>query len=124
MKRQTRLWLTILSTIILLSIIALFIFYQARKPGDTVSISQNGTLLYTLPLSQDTDLTIPAPNGGFNRVIIENHTVRIEEASCPDQICVRQGAISETGRPIVCLPNQLVLELHSDKSPELDGVTS
>ena len=39
--------------------------------------------------------------------------VFMEEASCPDQICVRKGPTNQTADPIVCLPNSLVVEVQA-----------
>ena len=49
-----------------------------------VQITQNGTVVGTYPLDQDTTLRVDSDNGGYNLVVIENHTVRVAEASCPD----------------------------------------
>ena len=37
------------------------------------------------------------------------------EASCADQLCVRQGEIERIGETIVCLPHRLLVEVNSDK---------
>lgn len=37
-------------------------------------------------------------------VTVRDAEVRIARSSCPDQICVRSGAL-RTGAPIVCAPN-------------------
>ena len=48
---------------------------------------------------------------GKNRLVIEGGKASIEEADCPDGICVKQGKISHTGQTIVCLPHKLVIEI-------------
>lgn len=50
-------------------------------------------------------------NGGTNILVIENGTARIDEADCPDKICVRQGEIHLTGQCITCLPNRLTVTI-------------
>ena len=44
-------------------------------------------------------------------VTIQDGMVFMEEANCPDQICVREGPTNQTADPIVCLPNRLVVEV-------------
>ena len=44
------------------------------------------------------------------------------QSSCPDLICVRHKAVSETGETIVCLPHKLVIEITGAPETELDGV--
>ncbi|HEY8362711.1 MAG TPA: NusG domain II-containing protein [Tissierellaceae bacterium] len=53
---------------------------------------------------------------GYNILEIGDGEVRVEEASCSDQICVYQGTISEPGEMIVCLPNLLVVEIKGTTS--------
>ena len=48
---------------------------------------------------------------GYNTIRVENGSVAIVEADCPDQICVNQGSISDSAVPIVCLPHRLVIQI-------------
>lgn len=47
----------------------------------------------------------------LNLIVIENNTVRCQEANCQDQICVNIGTLTSTAydTPIVCLPHQMVI---------------
>jgi hypothetical protein len=40
------------------------------------------------------------------------------EASCPDQLCIYQGAIDDNGGTIICLPNAVIIT--SDHNTEDD----
>ncbi len=56
--------------------------------------------------------TIPIEtNHGFNLIEVGDNEIRVIEASCPDQIDVKQGSISRIGETIVCLPNKMVIEI-------------
>ena len=57
-------------------------------------------------------------------VTIEDGFVFMEEANCPDQICVKHKPLNQTADPIVCLPNKLVVEvIASETENQLDGVS-
>lgn len=57
-------------------------------------------------------------------VVIQDGTVRVSEADCPDQICVRKGATNQTADPIACLPNGLIVEvIAGEDTSQLDGVS-
>lgn len=58
---------------------------------------------------------------GHNKVVIENGEVLMEEADCPDKLCISQGKISRTGQTIICLPNKTMVTIKGGKS-EYDGV--
>lgn len=60
---------------------------------------------------------------GRNVILVENNSVRVIEASCPDLLDVKQGAISKNGQTIVCLPNHLVIEVVEESETELDGIS-
>ena len=62
-------------------------------------------------LRQDADVEIRGINGGVNWLHIENGQAWVTEASCPDKVCVHMGKISQPGQTIVCLPNQVVIEV-------------
>ena len=82
---------------------------SAREPAIYVEVSINGQSVREFPLDEDTEYTIESENGGTNRLIIQDGAARIEEASCPDKICISQGSIRERGQTIVCLPNRVVI---------------
>ena len=49
--------------------------------------------------------------GGSNTILVEQGRIRVIEANCPDQVCVRQGAISGGYVPIACVPHGLVIDI-------------
>src|SRR5699024_9202117 len=61
---------------------------------------------------------------GYNLVELGDGEVRVIEASCPDQIDVKQGYISKIGETIVCLPNKLVIEIKGmDGDNDIDMIS-
>lgn len=44
-----------------------------------------------------------------NKLVIKDHIAYIEDADCPDRICVNSRSISNIGEAIVCLPNKVVV---------------
>lgn len=75
----------------------------------TAEIYLNGELLKTVSLDEDCEFTIECDNG-YNIIKIDNHSLQISAADCPDKVCVNTGAISGGAIPIVCLPHKL--EIH------------
>lgn len=84
-----------------------------RSPGGTVQVRVAGAVTAGYPLDRDASYTITGANGGTNLLVIEDGTARVEEASCPDGVCVHTGRIRRNGQSIVCLPNQVVVEIVS-----------
>ena len=48
----------------------------------------------------------------------------MEDADCPDRLCVKQGRIKKVGESIVCLPHKVVIEIVGEKEEAgVDAVT-
>ena len=66
------------------------------------------------------EFTITTP-WGYNTVEVGNNRIRIKEASCPDQICVKEGWIEKAGEMIVCMPNRVYIKIVA-KEREIDDI--
>lgn len=89
--------------------------FFASRPAVMVSVWVDGAETMTLDLNQDDDIVIENGNGQTNHLIIEDGKAFLTEASCPDKLCVRQGAISETGQTIACAPNRVSITIVGTK---------
>lgn len=106
----------LLLSIILLGVIMLAQGKLTAEKGDTVVITLDGNLYREYPLDTDTEIDI----NGTNTAKIENSSVYMKTASCPDHLCIHQGKISDSSKKIVCLPNKVTIEV--TKKSEIDKV--
>jgi hypothetical protein len=92
--------------LIAISIGGLFYTREALSQSSDVVIELSGKPQYTYPLNIDRTVSVEGPIG---KAIIEikGGKVRIAEAPCPNQICVKEGWVSRGA--IVCVPNRLVV---------------
>lgn len=100
--------------LLVLCAVAAAVLLRPKQPGTVARISQNGALLMEIDLSELTEpvtCTVEGENGLFNVIYAERDRIRMESATCPDQICVHQGWIYDSAMPIVCMPNKLVVEI-------------
>lgn len=74
------------------------------------------------PLSENREAMIEPQGGGQNLLIIRDGEAWIEEADCPDRLCVKQGHISKTGQSLICLPHKLTVMIEGGGTAELDAV--
>lgn len=95
---------------------------QSDEAG-MISVYQDGVLLYQYSLEEEQTITVSSPEG-YNLLLIGESEVRVTDADCPDQLCIRQRAISRKGESIICLPHRLVIQIDSGKESELDAVTN
>ncbi|MGX7131074.1 NusG domain II-containing protein [Enterococcus songbeiensis] len=105
--------------IILLLIIASFtpllIFGNQRQPSATTEavLRIDGVEKKTFRLTEGKNYTYryEDADGDYNLIEVKGKQIRIKDANCGDQICVRRGWASENGETIVCLPHKLVIEI-------------
>ncbi len=109
---------------IILAIAAAGLIYLnfAKKSGDMVVVKVDGAVYKELPLNKDTTLEIQVTGGGTNFLVIKDGHAIIEDASCPDKICVHHRQIEKDGESIICLPNKVVVEIEGSKQNEVDAV--
>lgn len=94
-----------------------------------VTVELDGTVIGTYDMPQgdkSEQVRIDVGDGQYNLLTITSQGIFIEEANCPDQICVRWGKISKPGQTIVCLPHRLVISITGNQEGEapLDDIAS
>lgn len=110
MKTVKKSDIILLITVVMIGIILLLIStFLLLGKGNTVVVKVNGEEYAKLPLNKDTELLIKTENG-TNLLIIKDGKAYVESASCPQQICVKDGELSELD-PIVCNHNFVTITL-------------
>ncbi|MDI3280761.1 MAG: NusG domain II-containing protein [Bacillota bacterium] len=65
--------------------------------------------------------------GKISRLVIEVARGRVrlaeEEPLCPHRICLLTGWIHRPGQAIICVPNQVVIEVRGRRGAEIDAVS-
>ncbi|HWR44643.1 NusG domain II-containing protein [Sporomusa sp.] len=117
-------WLVIALLIFALAGVGLNMHYiAANGQGQSVVITVNGQTVKTFPLRQGYvgEFRLGG-DSGFNIIEYNDGRVRIREADCPDQICVKTGWINISPQQIVCLPYRVVVKVVSDSPADVDDI--
>lgn len=108
-------------------IIAVFIYLYMNVTGEvqkaTVQILENGVLTKEYDLFSNQTIYINTYDGGQNVLVITDGSCHMEDANCPDKLCVSQGTISKSGQSIICLPHKLVITISGEDEQETDAVS-
>ena len=84
-----------------------------------VIVSIDGNPYGTYDLNTDQTVNI----NESNQIRIQDRTVRMTEADCPDKLCVHQTSIRHNGESLVCLPHKVIVKVTANASEDdLDGV--
>lgn len=122
--KPLKFWLIPLVLVVLVCAGLLLFQMLHRQTGALVRVTQDGQVVGEYPLDQPRTLRFESKSGGYNVVVIQDGAVKVAEASCPDQICVRKGPTNQTADPIACLPNGLIVEVVTGEgTSQLDGVS-
>ena len=113
--------IVLLMFLVVLSFLPVIIFSYANATSGTeynsAVISVDGKEIHRFELKDDGEREIYTYSDDHNHeniIVREGATVYMIEASCPDQLCVRQGEVKRVGETIVCLPHRLLVEVTSD----------
>ncbi|VBB07857.1 Hypothetical protein LUCI_3122 [Lucifera butyrica] len=86
-------------------------------------VSVNGKVVKVIPLRQGYYDEFRVENQGhYNVIEVRGDRIRIREADCPDQICVRTGWASLVSQQIVCLPNRVAVRIISAEPSDIDDI--
>lgn len=88
-----------------------------------VVVTQGRTEIGRYSLLQNETFTVTDSEGGYNLIMINEGTVQVTDADCPDKLCVKQRAINGHGESIICLPHKLVIQISSGKESGIDAMT-
>ena len=117
-----------IGVLLVVALIAFFVVDKfIKKDGNKVVIKVDGEIVKIVNLTDTNNIIVNGYDGGTNTVVIENGTVYMTEADCPDKICVNTGKISKIGETIVCLSHRVVVEIQgevsqSDSDDSIDSV--
>ena len=116
---NTRVWIFIIFVLLLVSGAIAYSFSQIQQESCIANIYQDGKLLRTIDLSQvktEESFVIEGKNGCSNTIAIAPGKISVQNATCPDHVCINQGWIQDGVYPIVCLPNKLVIRIENDSN--------
>jgi hypothetical protein len=113
--------------------VTIFSYQQAKVEAQSDSIeyvavisSKNKELdRITLTGHKGTEIfNFPEIECNPNVVEVKDEEIRIQSSTCPEQICITTGYISEPGPAIVCLPHMVIITIEAVGSQTDDPIIS
>ena len=127
--------------LILIIVSAVWIMLVKNDKGETVTIVSGGQTIWTGDLSSingEVILTVIndpsndkspyvvegiSPQGShYNVVKITREGACIIDSDCATHICMHEGITNSPAKPVVCLPNRLMITVTGD-APDTDAIT-
>lgn len=121
-KKPRRADILLIGGLIIALGIAALVLNLTKSSGDTVIVRVSGEQVYSFCLDEDVDMVIEGKDGGTNRLIISDGKAWLQNATCPDKLCEGMGKIDSSGESVICLPNEVVVEIHGADEDDVDTV--
>ena len=143
-KKSASKYAPIIMTVLLLLIAiasVIWIVLVKNTKGESVTIASNGVTLKTIDLNTiDGDLILTVINdpsdenspyivegnkplgNHYNVIRITREGAEIIDSDCSTHICIHEGITDSPAKPIVCLPNKLLITVTGENT-DTDAVT-
>ena len=105
--------------IIIIGFVCIFLINFNKEEGNTIEVYYEDKLILSADLNIDNVYTV---DGKLGDVVIEvkDRKVRVLKENSPRNICSREGYISDSTKPLICLPNKIIIKIVD--SSKIDGV--
>ena len=101
------------SLIVLISLIFIVFAFKAFwhfETGSVVQVNFQGKTYGNFSLFQDKKISLMGKEGE-SIIEIKDGRARFKSAPCKNQYCVQQGWIHFTGQMLICIPNEVSIEI-------------
>ena len=113
----------IILAIVLMAAVGMWVAFFSFGDGGGQAVLTTPTETITLPLAEDTVLTVTGHDGISVTVEVANGAVRFSHSDCPDKLCVHSGALKQSGAAAACVPAGVTLRVVGDKG-EVDAIAN
>lgn len=109
-----------IAALLLMAAAGLVYLFVFRDSGNVVEVTVDGEVYGVYSLSENITCEIRTGKNdeSINRFVIADGKVYMQDASCPDGICVAHRPIFRDGESIVCLPNRVVVTVITQETED------
>lgn len=119
-------YFVLLFVVVLLMVLMFCI--KGEQHGDRIHVTANGTTT-TYSMEKEQRIRVYRNSNSSpkqdsivtNVIVISNGQVYMEQADCPDRVCVKHKPVSKNGEMIICLPNEVFVEVENSMENEIDN---
>ncbi len=111
----------LISFFLILSLVLLIPLFFHHSSGSYAIVKVRNEEKLRLDLSQDGEYSVDGTLGPVH-IVVQNGQVKVDQENSPHHYCSRQGFVSSSTVPIVCLPNETVVTIENDKPESEDTV--
>lgn len=114
----------LIAFIMVVSILGLIFVKVTNKEGTSCKVYLNGQVYGSYLLDKTQNVDIIVGDRITNTIQIEDGSVKMIYADCPDKVCINQGEIDGSIETICCAPNNIIVVIDdTTKEVEYDAIT-
>jgi len=121
LKKKDIILLVVLLVIAGGSLLAYWLMSGEVSENGKVVVEVEGKTYGTYSLYKNQTVIIPGRHGD-SVLKIEDGYAKMESAGCPDQICVNHLEIHNKNDMIICLPNEIIVEVTEGEQAKTDAI--
>lgn len=99
--------------LMLVSFLSLFFLMQQTTQANKADVYVKEEKVLSIDLNKDGHYSVNGTNGKVE-IEVKDHAIRVTQENSPHHLCSRQGFVSDSNVPIVCLPNETVIQIEGD----------
>lgn len=111
----------------LASAVVIYFGYQLsfdQTASRLLVLKSEGAVVTEIEIDATTQASYTVNNQyGSNTIFVDGGKVYISEATCRNQICVKDGPIENIGQSLICLPNRVTAEIMGKSNGEVDDIS-
>lgn len=118
MNKADKIFIVIVILCAILSYVPLLIsdYLNSDKKKEAI-VSYKNDVVLAIDLYKNGVYTVDGTLGPVD-IEVQDQAVRVEKENSPYHLCSIQGWVSQPNRPIICLPNNIVVEIKASETNE------
>jgi len=112
--------------VFIIAIILFILFYNNTSNQKKAVIKIDGKIYKEIILNSDKENKeyIDFGNNKYMTLLYDKSGIYVEDVTCPDKICQKQGKINNLNQQIICLPNKTIIYIENidTNNSEIDAV--
>lgn len=116
----------LIATLLLVAIVILLVYRHITKPTDDrtteIVVTVHNVEYGRYSIHEDQVIEIPTEHG-TNVLVIKDGKAKMKSAGCPDQVCVKHSPIHYNHDMIICMPNEIIVEVYNGEASDLDVIS-
>lgn len=108
--------------ILIIVIVSLVLINLNKKEGSMAEVYYEDRIVLTIDMNINREYIV---DGALGEVVIEvlDKKIRVKEETSSKHLCSKEGFTNDSLRPIICLPNKIVIKIINKKdNNDIDGV--